>query len=64
MQGKGITSHNKLSFRAQFEKCSRKAKKAMGVLEPFVQNQLTTPSDHHFEADELRGDPRVDIPES
>ena len=40
----GITINNKLYFRAQFEKCSRKAENAMGVLEPLVQNQFITPS--------------------
>ena len=40
----GITIDNKLNFRAQFEKCSRKVEKAMGVLEPLVQNQFITPS--------------------
>ena len=40
----GITIDNKLNFRAQFEKCSRKAEKAMGVLELLVQNQFITPS--------------------
>ena len=40
----GITIDNKLNPRAQFEKCSRKAENAMGVLEPLVQNQFITPS--------------------
>ena len=40
----GITIDNKLNFRAKFEKCSREAEKAMGVLEPLVQNQFITPS--------------------
>ena len=40
----GITIDNKLNSRAQFGKCSRKAEKAMGVLEPLVQNQFITPS--------------------
>ena len=39
----GITINNKLYFRAHFEKCSRKAENAMGVLEPLVQNQFITP---------------------
>ena len=38
----GITIDSKLNFRAQFEKCSRKAAKAMGILEPLVQNQFIT----------------------
>ena len=40
----GITIDNKLNFRAQSEKCSRKAEKAMGALEPLVQNQFITPT--------------------
>ena len=40
----GILIDIKLNFRAQFEKCSRKAEKAMGALEPLVQNQFITPS--------------------
>ena len=40
----GITIDNKLNFRAQFEKCSRKAEKDMRALEPLVQNQFITPS--------------------
>ena len=41
---KDITIDNKLNFRAQFEKCPRKAEKAMGVLEPLVRIQFITPS--------------------
>ena len=40
----GITTDNKLNFRAQFEKCSKEAEKAMGVLGLLIQNQFITPS--------------------
>ena len=58
----GITIDNKLNFRAQFRKFkkSRKGHRSFGT---FCTESIHH-AFHHFETYELRGDPRVDIPES